>query len=244
MGNLKITVEYDGTNYHGWQLQKNIEPTIQQKLEEALTLINKSHVRIHGAGRTDAGVHAINQVANFNLDVDIPVENIPKAVNSILPDDIICKKAKSVPENFHARYCSRGKKYRYRILNRSYSSVFVRNFVYNIYQKLNFTKIRNVLSQIKGTHDFASFQAKGSGIMNTVRTIEEIKLYEKDFEYWIEIKGNGFLYNMVRIIVGTLIEIGLDKRPPDLKSILEQKNRRSAGFTAPAKGLTLVEVYY
>lgn len=244
MDNIKITVEYDGTNYHGWQIQKNVEPTIQQKIEKALTLINKSPVRIHGAGRTDAGVHAINQTANFQLDVDIPLNSIPDALNSILPEDIICKKAQYVPENFHARYCSKGKKYRYRILNRSYSSVFIRNFVYTIYQKVDFNKINEVISQLEGTHDFASFQTRGSNIENTVRTIEEIELIKKEEEYWFEIKGDGFLYNMVRIIIGTLIEIGLNKRSPDIKKIIQARTRQSAGFTAPAKGLTLVKVYY
>jgi tRNA pseudouridine38-40 synthase len=169
---------------------------------------------------------------------------IPRALNSILPDDIICKKAVEVSKSFHARYLTRGKKYRYRIINRPYSSVFVRNFVYNLRQPLDFSIIKQVIQQFEGTHEFASFQDSGGDKRNTVRTISEIELQKHSSEYWIEVKGNGFLYKMVRIMVGTLIEIGLKKRKPDINQILKSKDRKKAGFTAPAKGLTLVKVYY
>ena len=244
MENIKIVVEYDGTNYCGWQFQKNTSLTIQQKLEDCLTKLNKSLVKVIGAGRTDSGVHALGQVANFNLDVSIPIGKIPKALNSMLPEDIICKKAEKEADDFHASFCATGKKYRYRIFNHSHGSVFIRNFVYNIYQPVNITKIKKVIDQLRGTHDFSSFQSSNSEVSSTIRTINQIELIEKAPEYWIEITGNGFLYNMVRIIVGTLIEIGLDKRKPDLIEILESKNRIKAGFTAPARGLTLVKVYY
>ena len=244
MRNIKIIIEYDGTNYCGWQYQKNTDQTIQQKLEDALTKLNKAPVKVIGSGRTDSGAHALGQVANFQLDVPIPVERIPRALNSVLPDDIICKKAEAVADDFHARYQTRGKKYRYRFINRSYTSVFIRDFVYNIRQPLNINKMKAVIKDFQGTHDFAAFQDSGSDKKDTVRTIASITMKEKSPEHWIEVKGNGFLYKMVRIMVGTLLEIGMEKRKPDLKPIFKSKNRQQAGFTAPAKGLTLVEVYY
>ena len=245
MRNIKIKVEYDGSNYQGWQYQKHTDKTIQQKLEKNLSILNKSKVQVIGAGRTDSGVHAEGQTANFFIDVPIPVKRIPIALNSMLPDDIACKEAKRVADDFHSRYDSTGKKYRYRILNKSVHSVFTRNFVYTLYQKLDLAKIESALDDFVGKHDFAAFQSAGSDIVNTVRVIEKFEMKRYNEEIWLEITGEGFLYNMVRIIVGTLIEIGVAKRPEDdVKRIIESKDRRNAGYTAPAKGLTLVEVYY
>lgn len=244
--NYKIIVEYDGGNYSGWQIQKNTRQTIQQKLEEALTKINKDRVQITGAGRTDAGVHAAGQSANFFLDVDIPLNKIPIALNTELPADIICKKAEKVEENFHARYDARGKKYRYRILNSNFNSVFVRNFVYNVYKKLDLELMQRAAKIFEGSHDFASFCAAGSSVESTVRKIHSLDLYTaNDGEIWIDVIGNGFLYNMIRILAGTLIETGLGKRTlPELESILQSRDRNNAGFTAPAQGLTLMKVFY
>ncbi|MFW5984914.1 MAG: tRNA pseudouridine(38-40) synthase TruA [Halanaerobiaceae bacterium] len=251
MANIKIVVEYDGTDYHGWQLQKNTSDTIQGKLETAVSRLNKSKVRVHGAGRTDAGVHARGQVANFQLEVPIPVEKIPLALNAELPPDIICKAAEKMPPSFHARYDTRGKKYCYRLSNNRFNSVFNRRFVYNIYQKLDITAMKEGLKQLEGCHDFSSFEASGSEIKKPVRTIKEINFFKKEIascyaksEYWLTVSGDGFLYNMVRIIAGTLIEVGLGKRKPEYKKIMKSCDRRQAGFTAPARGLTLVEVYY
>jgi len=245
MKNIKITLEYDGTNYSGWQWQKDTNDTIQQVLEDCLSKLNKSKVRVTGAGRTDAGVHAENQVANFRLNVPIPLNNIPTAINTILPSDIRCKNAEKVSNEFHARYDATGKKYRYRILNQSFLPVFKRNYVYNIYRKINFADIDKALKYFVGEHDFAAFMASGSDVDNTIRIIKDINLCRNGDEYRIEITGNGFLYKMVRIIVGTLIEIGLGKkRVEDVPSILQEKSRIEAGFTAPAKGLTMVKVYY
>ena len=244
--NYRIIVEYDGNNYSGWQIQKNTRETIQQKLEEAIAKINKSRVKVIGAGRTDAGVHAAGQSANFFLDVDIPVPKIPIAINTELPADIICKKAEKVDKNFHARYDARGKKYRYRILNSNFNSVFVRNFVYNVYKKLDLEIMKKAASIFEGCHDFASFCASGSSVDSTVRKISSIDLYKaENGEIWIDVVGNGFLYNMIRILAGTLIETGLGKRTLlELKNILQSCDRRNAGFTAPAQGLTLIEVFY
>ncbi|MGM0549190.1 MAG: tRNA pseudouridine(38-40) synthase TruA [Bacillota bacterium] len=244
--NYKIIVEYDGSNYSGWQRQKNTEQTIQQKIEEALTKINKSQVKIDGAGRTDAGVHAAGQSANFFLDIEIPPTKIPIALNTELPDDIICKKAIKVNQNFHARYDARGKKYRYRILNSNFNSVFVRNFVYNVYKKLDLKMMQKAAKIFEGSHDFASFCAAGSSVESTVRTIRSIDIYAvDDSEIWLDIVGNGFLYNMVRILAGTFIETGMGKKTlSELEVILQSCNRKNAGFTAPAQGLTLMEVFY
>ena len=244
--NYKIIVEYDGSNYSGWQIQKNTKQTIQQKLEDALTKINKGRVQVTGAGRTDAGVHAAGQAANFFLDVEIPVNKIPIALNTELPADIICKKAEKVEQDFHARYDARGKKYRYRILNSNFNSVFVRNFVYNVYKKLDLKVMQRAAEIFEGSHDFASFCAAGSSVDSTVREIYSLDLYtaEND-EIWIDVIGNGFLYNMIRILAGTLIETGLGKRTLfELEYILQSCDRNNAGFTAPAQGLTLIEVFY
>ncbi len=245
MSNIKIILEYDGTNYSGWQIQKNADQTIQQTLEECLTKLNKSHVKVTASGRTDAGVHARGQVVNFNLDVSIPEERIPQALNSVLPPDIICKSAEKVSPNFNARFDARGKKYRYRILNSSIPSVFTRNFVYSLHQPLNFDKFCQAAQNLIGKHDFAAFQAKGSDIDDTIRTIDDIIINEHGREYRVDIVGDGFLYKMIRIIIGTMIECGLGKMElQELPRILASKERKQAGYTAPAKGLTLLEVYY
>ena len=244
--NYKITLEYDGSKYSGWQIQQNTSATIQQKVEEALTKINQSKVSIIGAGRTDAGVHAAGQTANFFLDVDIPANKVPLALNSELPDDIICKKAEKVNADFHSRYNARGKKYRYRILNSNFNSVFVRNFVYNVHKKLDLKLMQRAARTFEGSHDFAALCAAGSSVESTVRNIYSLELYAVDNgEIWIDVIGNGFLYNMIRILAGTLIETGLKKRAlPELKNILQSCDRNNAGFTAPAQGLTLMEVFY
>ena len=244
MANIKVTLEYDGTNYHGWQRQKNTKMTVQQQLEDVLTVLNKAKVTVHGAGRTDAGVHACGQVANFDLGVFIPAKKIPLALNSELPKDIICKQAREVPKSFHARYDARDKVYCYRISNQRFPGVFTRYYVYNIYQPLDFEKMKKAIAVIKGKHDFAAFQARGADCQDTVRTIKNINFYRVGREYHLKITGDGFLYNMVRIIAGTLIEIGLEKRPPDFREIIKSKNRNQAGFTAPAKGLTLLKISY
>ncbi|MDI3546799.1 MAG: tRNA pseudouridine38-40 synthase [Halanaerobiales bacterium] len=245
MRNIKITLEYDGTNYSGWQIQKNTEQTIQQILQDALSEINKSPVKVTGASRTDAGVHALGQVANFKLDVPIPLARIPMALNSLLPEDIVCKEAREVDLDFHARYDARGKKYRYRILNQAKPSVFIRNYVYHYSYPLDLNLMREAASYLIGTHDFNSFQASGSSIRNTVRTIEKLEVIDRAPEVWIEVKGDGFLYNMVRIIAGTLIEVASGKILPDrVKDILAARDRTRAGFTAPARGLILLKVYY
>src|SRR5690554_3569378 len=175
MRNIKITVEYDGTNYRGWQRQKNTSETVQEKLEEALTIINKKPVELQGASRTDAGVHALGQVANFFIDVSIPVERIPAALNRLLSEDIRCVKAESVPADFHARHDALGKKYLYRIYNQGIPSVFIRNYVYYFKKKLDPVIMQEAARCLEGTHDFSSFRAAECSARTTVRTIHSIE---------------------------------------------------------------------
>jgi len=245
MNFYKVILEYEGTNYNGWQRQKNTDNTIQQIMEDKLKLINKSPVNAISAGRTDAGVHARAQVVNFKLDVDIPIKRVPDALNSVLPNDIICKGAQKANTEFHSRYDALGKFYRYRLSNNKYASVFTRNYVYNIKSYIDFKKIRKAAPLLVGTHDFASFQNSGSDVSKTVRTIKKIDIINTGEEYHFDIKGSGFLYKMVRIMMGTFIEIGQGKiKLDDLEKIIDGQKRHRAGFTAPAKGLTLMKVYY
>ncbi|MFW6237640.1 MAG: tRNA pseudouridine(38-40) synthase TruA [Halanaerobiales bacterium] len=242
---IKILLEYDGTDYHGWQVQENTDRTIQQKVEEAVSKVNKSFVRVIGSGRTDAGVHALCQVASFSWEVEVPPERIPLAVNSNLPPDIICKQAKVVSPDFHARFDVKSKTYCYRIRNSRFPSVFDRRFVYHIYRDLDYVAIKKGTAYFSGTHDFNAFQSQKADNVNTVRTIEEVNVRKIGEEIRITVRGNGFLYNMVRIIAGTLIEAGLNKREVDsIPRVLKNGKRERAGFTAPAKGLTLMTVEY
>ncbi|MFW5999155.1 MAG: tRNA pseudouridine(38-40) synthase TruA [Halanaerobiaceae bacterium] len=245
MQHIKIFLEYDGTDYHGWQVQKNTDRTVQEKVEKAVAVVNKSPVRVTGSGRTDAGVHALCQVAGFSWEVDVPLQRIPLALNSNLPPDIICKKAEEVPPDFHARFDVRRKTYRYRIRNSRFPSVFDRRYVYHIYRDLNFAAIKDSAAHFAGTYDFKAFQSRKAINSSTIRTIEEISVQETGDEIKIDVVGNGFLYNMVRIMAGTLIEVGLGKRKIEsISRVLTEGEREDAGFTAPAKGLTLMEVEY
>ena len=265
--NILLTIEYDGTNFSGWQRQPGIR-TVQGTLENILSKVCGEQILLEGTSRTDAGVHALGQRASFKCGQGIPVEKIPFAVNNIAGDTmrdgdvkIVC--AEEVAENFHARFDSKGKKYIYRIRNSVEMSVFLRNYRYRIWRELNINLMRKAASYIAGTHDFACFQAAGGTVrQSTVRTVHNLKITENfsdsteksylrggtDFDARdidIEITGDGFLYNMVRIIAGTLVEVGLGKIDPDeVKNIIESGNRSLAGHTAPPQGLFLVEIYY
>lgn len=244
MKNVKLTIEYDGTNFSGWQIQPNAR-TIQEDIEKGLKKIIKKQIKINGSGRTDAGVHALGQVANFKDEFTIPIEKIPRALNAVLPDDISIKEAIEVPENFHARYSAKGKRYIYKIYNGQLRSALLRNHAYFTAYTLNVEKMKEAAKHFTGEHDFKGFMASRTSVKNTVRTIYDIKLYEKDNLLIIEAKGNGFLYNMVRIITGTLIDIGRGKiDDKDLPNIIKSCKRERAGHTAPPQGLYLSQVYY
>ena len=243
--NIKLVIAYDGTNYHGWQVQPN-KRTIQGTIEAQLKKIIAEEVRIIGSGRTDAGVHALNQVANFKTHSDLSPDIIRKALNSLLPEDIYIKEAEYVPLNFHARYMAKAKIYEYRILNREEPDIFNRRYHWHVIPPLDIDKMKEALSMLIGTHDFSSFMSSKSSVKDPVRTIMRAELIEEKNKFLkIIIEANGFLKHMVRNIVGTLVQLGYGKISLDkFKYIIEAKDRREAGKKAPARGLFLVEVKY
>jgi tRNA pseudouridine38-40 synthase len=251
MRNIRLTIEYDGTNYQGWQIQQNRphtlkkEKTIQGIIEKALSQILQEEVRIIGASRTDTGVHAKGQTANFKTESEMPVAAIQRAVNSILPKDIIIKDVKEADLDFHARFDARSKTYRYQILNQGCNSVFTRSYHYHISYALDHRLMKKEARVLIGRHDFKSFQAADKKEKGSIRTIKRISVKKIGNLINIDVKADGFLYNMVRNIVGTLIEIGRGKFPcGSMKKILAAKDRNKAGPTAPAKGLCLMQVLY
>lgn len=251
MRNVKIKIEYDGTNYSGWQIQGKgkkgtpTKKTLQQEIESALSSILQEDIKITGSGRTDAGVHASCQIANFKTSSKMPVSTIQRALNGILPDDIVILNAKQVRPDFHSRFSAVSKTYSYRILNRRYSSAFGRLYHYHIPYKLDSRLMARAAKALIGKKDFKSFQAKDKKECNSIREIKRISVRRSGSFIIINIQASGFLYNMARNIVGTLIEIGRGKMPPEsIKAILSAKDRTKAGPTAPARGLCLVRVGY
>ena len=243
--NFKIIIEYDGTNYHGWQRQKD-DRTIQQEVEKALTTMTARQVSLNGSGRTDAGVHAFGQVANFLCQTDLSAAVFQKGLNSILPDDIVIKDCRLVDEAFHARYDVKSKIYQYKILNRKIPSAIKRQYSWFIRRELDTAAMRSAVSYIIGSHDFKSFEGTGSPRSHTTRNIMAADLIEhKNGSLTFKIEADGFLKYMVRNIVGTLVDVGLNKiTPAEFKGILESKDRSNASATAPAHGLFLMEVKY
>ena len=245
MSNFKITIEYDGSAYHGWQRQAS-ERTIQGEIENALKTMTGNTITVTGSGRTDAGVHALNQTANFRCTTSLTPEVFLKGLNSLLPEDIVITSCKIVPEKFHARYDVKSKVYQYRILNRSLPAAISRQYAWHIRKKLNLSAMQEAIRCIIGSHDFKAFEGSGSPRVSTVRCITNADLVETDNDYLVlKIEGDGFLKFMVRNIVGTLVDVGFDKiTPHDFKQILISKDRNLAGITAPAHGLFLMEVKY
>lgn len=243
--NILLTLEYDGTDWHGWQVQKNA-PTIQGALEKALAKITGESIRVTGASRTDAGVHAKGQACNFYTASRIPLDRIPHALNANLPKSIVVRAAAEVDLDFHARYRAIGKRYIYEICNRRIPSALRRHFSYHVPQKLDLTAMQQAAALLQGEHDFKAFQAVGSSVQSTVRHLWQLKIEQQEpSRILICAEGNGFLYNMVRIIVGTLLEVGLGKRlPAEMTAILASRNRDLAGPTVPPHGLCLEEVFY
>ena len=244
MKRVGLVVAYDGTNYSGWQIQPN-GITIQGVLNDALTDLLGEKIEIMGASRTDAGVHALGNVAVFDTNTRIPGEKISYALNQRLPEDIRIQLSEEVEPDFHPRYCDSEKTYEYRILNRKFPVPTERLYSYFYHYKLDVDKMREATSYLIGRHDFASFCSAGSQVESTVRTVYSLSVNKRDDVISIRITGNGFLYNMVRIIVGTLIKVGLGVYPPEhVKEIIEAKDRYVAGPKAPACGLTLVGIEY
>ncbi|WP_294387925.1 tRNA pseudouridine(38-40) synthase TruA [uncultured Clostridium sp.] len=244
MNNIKLTLEYDGTNYYGWQKQKGMK-TIQGEIEEALFLVTKEKCEVTGSSRTDAGVHAKGFIANFKTNSNVPPERFREALNVKLPNDIVVVKSEKVEDDFHARYCAKGKTYEYYILNDQVPSALMRNQVYHYKYDLNIEAMKEGAQQFIGTHDFAAFKTQGSSVKGTIRTIFDVKVEKTEKIIKISVSGDGFLYNMVRIIVGTLINVGRGKTPASsISNIIAQKDRTLAGDCVPPNGLLLKEVYY
>ena len=243
--NFKMTIEYDGTEYHGWQRQKE-DRSIQQEIEKAILSMTARQVVLSASGRTDAGVHARGQVANFCCDTELAPEVIQKGLNSLLPADIVIKDCCRVDDAFHARYDAKSKLYHYKMLNRDLPQAIGRQYALFIRRKLNSGAMRLAMTHIIGSHDFKAFEGTGSPRSNTTRNVMAAELTEEaDGQVTFKIEANGFLRFMVRNIVGTLIDVGLGKTTPDeFKKILESRDRSRAGATAPAHGLFLMEVKY
>lgn len=245
MYNYKLTIQYDGTRYRGWQIQGNTDQTIQGKLEGVLSRLTGQPVEVHGSGRTDAGVHALGQVANVKLPRPIEPSELLGELNRYLPADIGVIAAEPAPERFHARLNARSKTYRYRIWNSAIPNVLERSYLYALPEPLDVTAMERAAADLVGTHDFRSFCGLKRFKKSTVRTITDIAITQNGAEVRLEFTGNGFLMRMVRILAGTLVEVGLGQREADtMPAVLAAQDRAAAGPALPAQGLVLVQVEY
>jgi len=251
MRNLKLEIEYDGTNYCGWQAQNSCplsvvrRPSVQETIEKTLRKILQEKIRLIASGRTDAGVHARRQIANFKTASNIALKKLQRALNALLPEDITIARIEEKNLDFNSRFDAQSKIYRYTILNRKYPSALLRNTVYFYPYPLNIKLMQSQAKVLLGCHNFKSFQASDKIVRDAVRTIKRIKITKDNDLIYIDIEADGFLYNMARNIVGTLLEIGRARFPKGyLKKLLLLKNRKLAGPTVPAKGLCLLEVRY
>lgn len=241
---VKLTISYFGKNYAGWQRQPNII-SVQEVLQKALIQLTGEKREFYGSGRTDGGVHAYGQVAHINTDCTIPLDRFPLAINSYLPEDVKVMKAEKVSDDFHARYSAKSKTYIYKIFNDDILNPFYAYTHALVKPLLDITAMRQGAECVLGEHDFTSFMATGSIIKNTVRTITAVSVTRKGKEVKIKITGNGFLYNMVRIIAGTLVDVGIHKISPEsVADIILAKERTRSGKTMPAEGLYLYNVKY
>ncbi len=245
MRNIKLTIEYDGTNYHGWQVQKNAV-TVQECVERALGKLCGAKTGVIGCSRTDVGVHAYGQVAHFFTESAIPGEKFSYALNNLLPADIVIQRSEEVEADFHSRYSAKGKRYRYLIHNSAHKSAIMRNRACHVRPELDFEEMKKAAVHFVGEYDFAAFQATGGQVRSTVRTIYSMSVSKRETQLIeLEVNGNGFLYNMVRIIAGTLIYVGMGKlKESDIPGIISGLDRTRAGKTAPAQGLYLMEIFY
>ena len=242
--NFRLLLSYDGSRYRGWQKQGNTSATIQGKLEGLLSELLAQPVELHGAGRTDAGVHALRQVASFHADTALPCEEMLAALRARLPEDIGAEALSEAPPRFHARLNCTGKTYLYRVWNDPSPCVFERKYVWRTEDPLDLSAMRSAAEMLCGTHDFAAFHT-GKGKKSTVRRLDSVVVLRDGCEVRIFYSGSGFLYNMARILTGTLVEIGAGRLAPDaIPAILESGDRAAAGPTAPAQGLCLIEVRY
>lgn len=244
MRRIKLIVAYDGTEYSGWQIQLEA-PTIEMCLDKAIHELTGENVHVTGASRTDAGVHAYGNVAVFDTESTIPGDRFTFALNRFLPDSIVIQDSWEVSVDFHPRHCNTRKTYEYRILNTAVPLPQKRNFTWHVAGSIDIEKMKEAAAYIVGEHDFKSFCCVRTQAESTVRTIYSLEVLQEGSEIIIRIKGNGFLYNMVRIITGTLIQVGKGRFMPEyVKQMLEAKDRTVAGQTAPPQGLTLVGIEY
>lgn len=241
---VRLIIAYDGTNYHGWQIQKNAI-TVEEILQQALCDLLQEPIELVGASRTDAGVHARGNVAVFDTHTRIPAEKIAIAVNQRLPEDIRVMQSEEVEEQFHPRYAESEKTYEYHISNVPIQLPTRRLYSYFVYLPLDVEKMQEAAKLFVGEHDFAGFCSAKSQVQTTVRTIYDCQVEKEGDEICIRVRGNGFLYNMVRIIAGTLVEVGLDRRKlSTVSQAIEKADRSLAGPTAPPEGLTLIKIEY
>ncbi len=244
MSTIKLILEYDGTAYAGWQRQPD-QPTIQEAIEAAIVGVTQTHVPVIGAGRTDAGVHALGQVASFRIDRDMTPREWTRALNAHLPADIVVRAAALMPDSFHARHSARGKLYEYRILNRPERPAVERTYRWHIHQPLDDTAMNEAAQNLIGSHDFSSFQTQPTENDDPICHLQRLIVSREGDRLRLEVYADRFLKQMVRSIVGTLVEVGLKKRRPEsLTAILNAHNRSAAGKTAPPQGLFLVRVDY
>lgn len=245
MRNIRLLIQYEGTRYQGWQRQEASENTIQGKLEKLLSQMCGEQIEIQGSGRTDAGVHAEGQVANFHTSCEMPVEEMQKYINAYLPQDIAVIHISEVADRFHSRLNASGKCYRYQVWNSGVPNVFLRRYALEYPKALDIEAMRRAAAHLTGEHDFKSFTSAKKGKKSTVRRIDRITIDQSEALITFTFEGNGFLYHMVRILMGTLLEVGTGKRAAEsIPELIASKDREQAGELAPAKGLTLVRVDY
>lgn len=245
MKNYKATIQYEGSRYQGWQKQTKTVNTIQGRLETLLSKLTGETVRVHGSGRTDAGVHAYGQVISFSCNTSFLTSELMEEINRYLPDDIAVIELKEASPRFHARLNASEKTYRYRVLNTAVPHIFDRRYVFVYPHHMQEEAIRKGMEYLCGTHDFQAFTSKKNGKKSTVRTVYEIRLERIGDEWQFTFRGDGFLYHMVRIMTGTLLEIGSGSRTAEsIPDVLESRDRSRAGFLAPAQGLALMKVDY
>ena len=245
MRNIKCTVTYEGTRYQGWQRQESSDNTIQGKLEQLISRMCDEKIEIQGSGRTDAGVHALGQIINFHTRSAMKTEDMLTYMNQYLPEDIAIVEIEEVSERFHSRLNAKGKQYSYRVWNSSIPNVFWRRYAHTVEQDLDIAAMEKAITYLLGEHDFKSFTSTKKGKKSTVRNIESIQIKKDGDLLTFTFRGNGFLYHMIRILMGTLLEVGLGCRSAEsIPQIIEAKDREKAGALVPGKGLVLEKVFY
>jgi len=241
---IKLILEYDGSRYSGWQVQPN-GLSVQEVVENSLEQLLGEKVRLVSSGRTDAGVHARGMVACFKTPTDLPIKAFREGLNRFLPDDIVVKESTFVPEEFHPRYSAKGKWYRYTLHLAPVRTVLGRHYSWTMKNNLDLAAMRSAAAMVVGRHDFSAFRASNCAAKTTVREVYSLEIEQQGMTVFIDVKGGGFLKYMVRILVGTLVEIGQGKRPPsDMEKLLNSGSREASGKTAPPHGLCLMEVWY